>query len=60
MSAENNTDGNSRDQPRPVDTGDASSDEELAQLNRGLVAEAQPAMVCIGLSWKEETILFPV
>lgn len=47
MSADKSPEGHSRNQQRNGDPGDASSDEELAQLNRGLVSEARAVVVCI-------------
>ena len=47
MSAENNSENNTKQQPRHRDAGDASSDEELAQLSRGMAAEAQAAVVML-------------
>jgi len=41
MSADNNPEDSRKEIPSRRDTGDASSDEELAQLHRALAAEAQ-------------------
>ena len=45
MSADNNPEDSRKEIPSRRDTGDASSDEELAQLHRALAAEAQATVV---------------
>ena len=47
MSADSSPESNSNERPRRRDNGDASSDEELAQLNRSMAAgaEAQSTVV---------------
>lgn len=45
MSADNSPENNKNERPRQRDAGDASLDEELAQLSRALAAEAPLAVV---------------